>query len=75
MRLQTDLEFQLNEIKKLKSTTMKCLVRECVEGKLTQQSRKLRNLKNFYLRAKRCTKPVAHNALTQKSSYVRRRQI
>ena len=34
---------------------MKCLVCKSVEGKLTQQNRKLENLKNFYLKAKKHT--------------------
>ena len=53
MRLQTDLEFQQNEIKKLNVNIMlKCLVRELVVEKLLPPNKKLENLKRYYLKAK-----------------------
>ena len=42
MRLQVDLEFQQNEIKKLKkNTTLKCLVRKLEEEKLSLHNKNL----------------------------------
>ena len=49
MRLQTDLEFQQNEIKELnKNTTLKCLTVVYEEEKHTLLNRKLENLRNSF---------------------------
>ena len=55
MRLQVDLEFQQNEIKKLnQNITLKCSVQKFEVEKLLQPNKKLENLKKNYLGVNVC---------------------
>ena len=56
MRLQVDLEFQQNEIKKLnqRHNVEKCSVQKFEVEKLLQPNKKLENLKKFYLKVNLC---------------------
>ena len=58
MRLQVELEFEQNEIKRLaKNTTWKCLVHTCLVQKVLLQNRKLKSLKSFCSKVKNHTRP------------------
>ena len=68
MRLQTDLELAQNEIlKNLEKIMLKCLVVESGVVKLMLLSRKLKNLKNFFLKVNMYIKQPRTNILIQEN--------
>ena len=68
MRLQTDLEFRQNEIKKLnKNLTLKCLAAKYLEEKHTLPNRKLEKSENFFSEVNDCINELLLNVSIQEN--------
>ena len=68
MRLQTDLEFRQNEIKKLnKNLTLKCLAAEYLEEKHPLPNRKLEKSENFFSEVNDCINELLLNVSIQEN--------